>query len=61
MPMDLLLLQDSISAGAIGMSTGLIYAPGVFLEKDELLELCSVLSSVLRKMTSVQLCKAHMI
>lgn len=38
------LLRDSISAGAIGMSTGLIYAPGVFSEKDELQELCSVLS-----------------
>lgn len=38
------LLQDSILAGAIGMSTGLIYAPGVFSEKDELVELCSVLS-----------------
>ncbi len=38
------ILRDSIEAGAIGLSTGLIYAPGTFSDKEELIELCSVLT-----------------
>jgi len=38
------LLRQSIEAGAIGMSTGLVYSPGVFSDTEELVELCSVLS-----------------
>ena len=37
------LLASAMKSGALGMSTGLIYAPGVFADKEELLELCSVL------------------
>lgn len=37
------LLAQAMEDGAIGMSTGLIYAPGVFADKKELIELCSVL------------------
>lgn len=38
------LLRDSINRGAIGLSTGLIYPPGVYSETGELIELCKVLS-----------------
>jgi N-acyl-D-amino-acid deacylase len=38
------LLRDSISRGAIGLSTGLIYPPGVYSETGELIELCKILS-----------------
>lgn len=34
------LVVDCINAGAIGMSTGLIYPPGVYTETTELIELC---------------------
>jgi len=37
------LLAESMEGGAVGMSTGLIYAPGVFADTEELVELCSVL------------------
>ena len=37
------LLAQAMEGGAVGMSTGLIYAPGVFADTDELVELCSVL------------------
>ena len=37
------LLAAAMEGGAVGMSTGLIYAPGVFADKEELIELCSVL------------------
>lgn len=37
------LLTQAMEDGAVGMSTGLIYAPGVFADTDELVELCSVL------------------
>ena len=36
------LLRASLEAGAIGMSTGLIYAPCVYSDTDELTELCKV-------------------
>jgi N-acyl-D-amino-acid deacylase len=38
------LLRDSISNGAIGLSTGLIYPPGVYSETEELIKLCKDLS-----------------
>lgn len=38
------LLEEAMEGGAIGMSSGLIYAPGVFSDTEELVELCSVLS-----------------
>jgi len=38
------LLRQSIEAGAIGLSTGLVYSPGVFSDTEELVDLCSVLS-----------------
>lgn len=38
------LLQKTIDAGAIGLSTGLIYPPGIYSDTDELIELCKVLS-----------------
>jgi len=38
-----LLLKEAMDAGALGMSSGLIYAPGVFAGTEELAELCSVL------------------
>jgi N-acyl-D-amino-acid deacylase len=34
-----LLLKKAISEGAIGLSTGLIYPPGVYAKRDELIEL----------------------
>ena len=37
------LLAAAMEGGAVGMSTGLIYAPGVFADKEELIELCHVL------------------
>lgn len=37
------LLAEAMEDGAVGMSTGLIYAPGVFADTEELVELCSVL------------------
>ena len=38
------LLRDSLEAGAIGMSTGLIYAPCVYSDTNELTELCKVVA-----------------
>lgn len=38
------LLHDSIKEGAFGLSTGLVYSPGIFSNTEELIELCSVLS-----------------
>lgn len=37
------LLKKTVSDGAIGLSTGLIYPPGVYSETEELIELCKVL------------------
>ena len=38
------LLRECLEAGAIGMSTGLIYAPCVYAETSELVELCKVVA-----------------
>ena len=38
------LLQKTIDAGAIGLSTGLIYPPGIYSDTEELIELCKALS-----------------
>jgi len=38
------LLKDAVLEGARGLSTGLIYPPGVFSDTEELIELCRVLS-----------------
>ena len=41
------LLTGSIESGAIGLSTGLVYAPGIFATTEELIDLCSVLKGSL--------------
>ena len=38
------LLEEALQAGAIGLSLGLMYAPGSYTPSTELAELCSVLS-----------------
>ena len=38
------LLKDAVLEGAAGLSSGLIYPPGVFSDTEELIELCRVLS-----------------
>jgi N-acyl-D-amino-acid deacylase len=38
-----LLLEEGLKAGAIGLSIGLLYAPGSYTRKEELAELCRVL------------------
>lgn len=37
------LLEEGMRAGAIGLSIGLLYAPGSYASREELAELCSVL------------------
>jgi N-acyl-D-amino-acid deacylase len=37
------LLEEALQAGAIGLSLGLMYAPGNYTPREELAELCSVL------------------
>ena len=37
------ILDQAMKGGAVGMSSGLIYAPGVFAKTEELVELCAVL------------------
>ena len=39
------LLSDAVEQGARGMSTGLIYPPGVYSNSEELIELCSSLAT----------------
>src|SRR3990170_2897742 len=36
------LLAEGMAAGAVGLSTGLVYAPGAFAETEELIELAKV-------------------
>ncbi len=36
------LTREAMESGAFGMSTGLIYAPGVFTPREELIELCKI-------------------
>lgn len=38
------LLEEGMKAGAIGLSIGLLYAPGSYTSKEEIAELCSVLT-----------------
>jgi N-acyl-D-amino-acid deacylase len=38
------LLEEALAAGAIGLSTGLIYPPGMFATTDEIIELCRVVA-----------------
>ncbi len=40
------LLRKTIDAGATGLSTGLIYPPGIYSNTEELIELCKVLPSL---------------
>ncbi len=40
------LLKESVKSGAKGLSTGLIYPPGVFTETDELIEICRALAEI---------------
>ncbi|NJD56457.1 MAG: D-aminoacylase [Nitrospirae bacterium] len=37
------LLEEAVKDGCIGLSTGLIYPPGIYSQTDELTDLCSVL------------------
>ncbi|NJD01534.1 MAG: D-aminoacylase [Ruminiclostridium sp.] len=37
------LVREAMESGALGLSSGLIYAPGVFTPKDELIELCKII------------------
>jgi N-acyl-D-amino-acid deacylase len=37
------LLEEGLQAGAIGLSLGLMYAPGSYTSREELVQLCSVL------------------
>lgn len=40
------LLKDAVQSGAKGLSTGLIYPPGIYADTDELIELCSELQTM---------------
>ena len=37
-------LRECLEAGALGMSTGLVYSPGCFADTDEIVELCKVVA-----------------
>lgn len=37
-------LREGMEAGALGLSTGLVYSPGCFANKEEIIELCKVVS-----------------
>lgn len=43
----LILLNESVMDGAIGLSTGLIYPPGVFSERNEIIELCKSIKNLI--------------
>ncbi len=45
-------LKKAISEGASGLSTGLIYPPGIYSKTEELIELCKVLSESCNPHTS---------
>lgn len=38
------IVREAMEAGAFGMSTGLVYPPGVYADEDELVELCKVVA-----------------
>jgi N-acyl-D-amino-acid deacylase len=54
------LLQKAIDAGAIGLSTGLIYPPGIYSDTEEMIELCKVLSQKSRTSISKLIYTSHM-
>lgn len=54
------LSQKAIDAGAIGLSTGLIYPPGIYSDTEELIELCKVLSQKSRTSISKLIYTSHM-
>ncbi|MET0304518.1 MAG: D-aminoacylase [Microbacteriaceae bacterium] len=39
------ILDDSLAAGAVGMSSGLTYTPGMYADEDELVALCRVVAA----------------
>lgn len=47
-----MLLLESLQQGAAGLSTGLLYSPGVYASEDELLALAGVLAPFLRVYTT---------
>jgi len=40
------LLKESVSEGSIGISTGLIYPPGIYADTEELIDLCKSLKHI---------------
>lgn len=38
------LLAEAMEAGAMGMSTGFVYAPGTYADMDEIVDLCQIVS-----------------
>ena len=46
------LVRREMEAGALGISSSLIYAPGIYAQTDELIELCKVASKYKGKYTS---------
>ena len=54
------LLRQALDAGAIGLSTGLIYPPGIYSDTEELIELCRVLNSSLVTRHSSLIYTSHM-
>jgi N-acyl-D-amino-acid deacylase len=39
------LLQEAMEAGAFGMTSGLIYPPGVYAQEDELIQMCIIVAA----------------
>ena len=37
-------VRESMESGALGLSTGLLYPPGIFAKTDEIIELCNVVA-----------------
>lgn len=54
------LLKESINEGAAGLSTGLIYPPGIYSDTEELIELCKALSQKLRTSKPKLIYTSHM-
>jgi len=54
------LLRQALDAGAIGLSTGLIYPPGIYSDTEELVELCRCLNSSLVTRHSSLIYTSHM-
>lgn len=47
------LLADSLRDGSIGMSSGLIYPPGIYADTEELIELCKIMADANKSCTCV--------